>query len=243
MEAQVLKKHNLALKSEIPLVMKITVFLFSNCLFDFGTDAVVEEQDFTVEKFLQLFSDRLQRILFGGFAIRSPEMGHQGDSFSFMVDAVLDGWQCSDDTLIVGDLVRGSPLLWNLFESIDCFDVRYGGMVSTLKSTLRGYQRLGPEAMLYLIRTFLPLIWSAMSVIASLLERDILLERDEPSLRRIVNGCLQRMKRDDCQCCDGACTKFPLGLGPDVIRSPIAAFPLPTCPISPPSKIGLVRTY
>jgi len=29
-----------------------------------------------------------------------------------------------------------------------------------------------------------------MSVIASLLERDILLHRDEMSLRRIANGCL-----------------------------------------------------
>ena len=116
-------------------------------------------------------------------------------------------------------------------------------MVSTLKSTLRRYQRLGPEAVFYLIRILLPLIWSAMSVIASLLERDILLERDEPSLRRIVNGCLQRMKKDECQCCECACTKFRLGLAPDVIRSPIAAFPPQPVPSHLPSKIGLVRIY
>jgi hypothetical protein len=41
-------------------------------------------------------------------------VGHQSDCFCFMVNAVLDGWQCSDDALIVCDFVWSSLLLWNL---------------------------------------------------------------------------------------------------------------------------------
>jgi hypothetical protein len=93
---------------------RCTVFLFGNCLFDFGTDAVMEEQDFAVKEFLQFFSNWFQRIFFRGFAIRSTEVGHQSDCFCFMVNAVLDGWQCSDDALIVCDFVWSSLLLWNL---------------------------------------------------------------------------------------------------------------------------------
>ena len=94
--------------------VECTVFLFVNGLFDFWTDAVIEEQDFAVEEFLQLFSDWFQRVLFRGFAIRSTEVGHQSDCFCLMVDAVLDGWQGCDDALIVCDFVWRSLLLWNL---------------------------------------------------------------------------------------------------------------------------------
>jgi hypothetical protein len=67
------------------------------------------------------------------------------------------------------------------------------GVECTLKSTLTPSISRTDSAKggsFYLIRILLPLIWLAMSVIASLLERDIFLHRDEMSLRRIANGCL-----------------------------------------------------
>jgi hypothetical protein len=79
------------------------------------------------------------------------------------------------------------------------------GVECTLKSTLipsisnRDFAKSG---IFYLIRILFPLIWLAMSVIASLLERDILLHRDEMSLRRIANGCLAEENEvgDGCVC-------------------------------------------
>lgn len=67
------------------------------------------------------------------------------------------------------------------------------GVECTLKSTLTPSISKTDSAkagIFYLIRILLPLICLAMSVIASLLESDILLHRDEMSLRRIANGCL-----------------------------------------------------
>jgi hypothetical protein len=86
-----------------------------------------------------------------------------------MINAVLDSRQSSHNTLVIGDFVRWLFLLWHLSQSIVFHSVR-GGL--TLKSTLH---KLAPCGyMMYLIRTFLPFIWSEISVIASLLERDIL---------------------------------------------------------------------
>src|ERR1700735_5499602 len=95
-----------------------------------------------------------------------------------MLDAVFDSRQGSHNTLVIGDLVRRLFLLWHLSRSIVFHSVRSG---VTLKSTLA---KLAPcSYTIYLIRTFLPLIWSAISVIASLLERDILTS----GLRRIAS--------------------------------------------------------
>jgi hypothetical protein len=69
-----------------------TVFLFSDSLFDFRTHAVIEKQDFAVKKFFQFLGDRFQGVLFLDFAIRSSKVGHQSNSFGFMIDAVFDGW-------------------------------------------------------------------------------------------------------------------------------------------------------
>ena len=41
-------------------------------------------------------------------------MGHQSDGLGFMLDAVFDGGQRSNDTLIVGDLVWRNLFLGNL---------------------------------------------------------------------------------------------------------------------------------
>jgi hypothetical protein len=89
-EAQVFKKDNLAFALEDFGTKAFTVFLFGNSLFDFGANAVIEEQDFAVEEFLQLFCDWFQRVFFGWFAVRSAEMGHQGDYFGMMIDTILD---------------------------------------------------------------------------------------------------------------------------------------------------------
>ena len=53
-----------------------------------------------------------------------------------------------------------------------------------MKSTLR--QSAAYSDVMYLIRTLLPLILSAMSVIASLLERDMVLDRIKGGLSRIA---------------------------------------------------------
>jgi|SRR5579859_2902707 len=74
----------------------------------------------------------------------------------------------------------------------------------------------------YLIRTRLPLIWSAMSVMASLLERDILLQRIECVL--MVNVMEERRMEGMLSC--ELVNKFKnhtfgvVGSNPDVIRSP-----------------------
>ena len=66
-------------------------------------------------------------------AIRSTEVGHQSDGFGFMVDAVLDSWQCCNNTLVIGNFVWCSFFLRNLFVSIDSNKDEDQG---TLKSTL-----------------------------------------------------------------------------------------------------------
>ena len=71
-----------------------------------------------------------------------------------------------------------------------------GGMYIEVYSNPQ-YQQDRVCGIFYLIRILLPLIWLAMSVIASLLERDILLHRDEMSLRRIANGCLAEEREVD----------------------------------------------
>ena len=60
-------------------------------------------------------------------------MGHQSDGFGFMIDTVLDSWQCSNNTLVVGDFVWWNFFLRNLFVSIDSSEDEDQG---TLKSTL-----------------------------------------------------------------------------------------------------------
>ena len=41
-------------------------------------------------------------------------MGHQNDSLSIMLNAVFDGWQRRNDTLIIGDFIRRLLLLRDL---------------------------------------------------------------------------------------------------------------------------------
>jgi hypothetical protein len=92
----------------------VTVFLFQDGLFNLRAHAIVKEQDIPIDKFFQLRSNWFQGVLFLNLAIRSAEMGHQGDGFGFMIEAVLDSWQSSNDALIIGDLVRRYLFLWNL---------------------------------------------------------------------------------------------------------------------------------
>ena len=51
-------------------------------------------------------------------------MGHQGDGFGFMINAVFDSWQRRNDTLVVGDFVWRNLFLWNLFVSIASIEMR-----------------------------------------------------------------------------------------------------------------------
>jgi hypothetical protein len=91
-----------------------TILLFQDCLLDIRSNTVSEKQDLAAEKFLQLFSNRLQGELLLGFAIGSTEVGHQRDSFCLMIDAELDCGQRSHNALIIGDLVWRLLLLRNL---------------------------------------------------------------------------------------------------------------------------------
>jgi hypothetical protein len=96
----------------------VTIALvFINPFLDFGSDTIIKENDIPFEEFFQFLSDGLERVFFRGLAIGTAEMGHQGDCFGMVIDAVLDGWQRSDNALVVCDLVGSSFLLGDLESS------------------------------------------------------------------------------------------------------------------------------
>ena len=65
METQILEKYNLSFEINFCWASGwfITVFLLGNRLFNFGTNTVVEEENFLVEEFLQFLCNWFQRVL------------------------------------------------------------------------------------------------------------------------------------------------------------------------------------
>jgi hypothetical protein len=90
---------------------------FSNLFLDFGSDTVIKENDIAFEECFQFLSDGLEGVLFRALAIGTAEMGHQGNCFGMVVDTIPDGWQGSDNALVVCDLVGSSFLLGDLASS------------------------------------------------------------------------------------------------------------------------------
>jgi hypothetical protein len=90
---------------------------FSNAFLDFGSDTVIKENDIAFEEFFQFLSDGLEGVLFRALAIGTAEMRHQSDCFGMVIDAVLDGWQGSNNALVICDLVGSSFLLGDLASS------------------------------------------------------------------------------------------------------------------------------
>ena len=86
-------------------------------------------------------------------------MGHEGDGLGSMVDRVLDGWKSTDNTLVVGNF------LLRIKGDVEVY------LCCGVKSILPVQSRQ-VSVVLTLMRTRLSL--SSTSVMASLLERDIL---------------------------------------------------------------------
>lgn len=85
-------------------------------------------------------------------------MGHEDDGLRFMVDRVLDGWESTDNTLVVGNFLL--RIKRDVEVNLCC------GVNNYSSST-----KIGRSVGLTLMRTRLPL--SSTSVMASLLERDM----------------------------------------------------------------------
>jgi hypothetical protein len=92
MKAQILEQNHLA------------TCCIVDRLFDLFPNAVSCECDILAQQFLELWYNRLQTVLGVGFAVWPTKMRHEDDSFSSIVDGVLDGGDSTDDTLVIGDL-------------------------------------------------------------------------------------------------------------------------------------------
>lgn len=149
MEAQVLEQNNLAISGLV------------NGLLDLGTNAVLGEDDTAAQELLELGNDGSQAVLGVGLAVRTAQVRHQDDSLGAILNSVLDGGQSTNDALVVGDLLVG------IKGDVEV-DLCYISLCP-LSSQLYANRRTR-------IRTRLPL--RSTSVMASLLERDILLRGD-----------------------------------------------------------------
>ena len=78
MEAQVLKKNNLAVASAV------------HGLLDLLADAVVGESHALAEELLELGNNRLEAVLLVGLAIRAAEVGHEDDGLGAVLGRILD---------------------------------------------------------------------------------------------------------------------------------------------------------
>ena len=105
-----------SLTNEISVERTIAL-IFSNPFLDFGSDTVIKEDDIAFEEFFQFLGDGLEGVLVRALTIGTAEVGHQGDCFGMVVDAVLDGGQGSDNALVVCDFVWGSFFLGDLASS------------------------------------------------------------------------------------------------------------------------------
>ena len=93
MEAQVLEQDNASITDTV------------DRLLHFLAHAVIGEDDFLVEEFLELRNYGFKAVFRFHFTVRTAKVRHQNDSFGAMVDGVLDGVEGADNALVVGDLL------------------------------------------------------------------------------------------------------------------------------------------
>ncbi|KAH3676868.1 hypothetical protein OGATHE_001358 [Ogataea polymorpha] len=72
---------------------------------DLRANTVRQESDLLTQQRLQFASNRLQGEFLVHLTVWSTQMGSQDDNLWLLIQNVLDGWQGSNNSLIVGDLV------------------------------------------------------------------------------------------------------------------------------------------
>ena len=95
METQVLEQYDLATRGLVDNLLRL------------GADTLVGKDDALAKQLLQLGHNGLQAVLGGGLAVGTPQVGHEDDGFSALVNGIFDSGQGSDDPLVVGDVLFG----------------------------------------------------------------------------------------------------------------------------------------
>lgn len=95
MEAQVLEQDDLSVAS------------FIHSLLDLLANAVLGKGHAGAQQLLELGNNRLETVLRVGLTVWPAEVAHEDNGFGAIVACVLDGGECADDALVVGDLLVG----------------------------------------------------------------------------------------------------------------------------------------
>lgn len=96
MESQIFKQNNLAVLGSIDNLLSLL------------TNAVWGHLDLlAAKKLLELWYNWLQRILRVGLSIWATQVRHEDDGLGTIINGILDGWNSTGNTLVVGDVLVG----------------------------------------------------------------------------------------------------------------------------------------